>query len=115
MLTPVIDCDGSRFIALELLRNSNILEKIETKLSIKEELNFKLKEAKQYLLSKDIIANDLEEEITSKIVSTASFIYAEVTEKCNNYSEKDRKIDKILTSKLTGIPIMLIMLFVVFG
>lgn len=114
MLTPVIDCDGSRFIALELLRNSNILEKKETKLSIKEELNFKLKEAKQYLLSKDIIANDLEEEITSKIVSTASFIYAEVTEKCNNYSEKDRKIDKILTSKLTGIPIMLIMLFVVF-
>lgn len=114
MLTSVIDCDGSRFIALELLRNSNILEKIKTKLSIKEELNFKLKEAKQYLLNKDIIISDLEEEITSKIVSTASLIYAEVTEKCNNYSEKDRKIDKILTSKLTGIPIMLMMLFVVF-
>ena len=31
-----------------------------------------------------------------------------------NYDKKERKIDKILTSKIWGIPIMLLMLFVIF-
>ena len=37
-----------------------------------------------------------------------------VRNKSNGYIERERKIDRILTNKITGIPIMLVMLFVIF-
>lgn len=61
------------------------------------------------------IIDNYEERIVSTIVKISEDI-AKVVIKYNdkNYKEKDKKIDRILTSKITGIPIMLIMLFLIF-
>lgn len=57
----------------------------------------------------------MRDEIVSDIVKKAQDIY-EVSVKLHDkkYTQRDRKIDKLLTSKLTGIPIMILLLFVVF-
>jgi len=65
------------------------------------------------------IVDDVEERISDK--TTASFVkFAEeickrhiIFEK-EDYAKKDRKIDKILTNKLTGIPIMIALLALIF-
>ena len=61
------------------------------------------------------IISDYEERVVSTIVKISEDI-ASVVVKFNNknYKERDRKLDRILTSKVTGIPIMLIMLFFIF-
>lgn len=103
-----------RWVAINLLNNDkslnnslfNYLQKdlyenkiIKNKLiEIKEEYNFDIKEK--------IVNENIKkaEDIANKIVS-----YEDI-----NYSRKDRKIDKILTNKLTGIPIMVILLMLIF-
>ena len=53
--------------------------------------------------------------IVSSIVNTAEKISNSVcTYGNNNYSAKDRKIDKILTSKIFGLPIMILFLGIIF-
>ena len=53
--------------------------------------------------------------IVSAIVSTAEEICnGVVTYEKDNYNTFDRKIDKILTSKLTGYPIMILLLIFIF-
>lgn len=60
-------------------------------------------------------ADLLHDELVTTLIKKANEIY----EKCvrvedQQYTQKDRKIDKLLTSKITGIPIMLLMLFIIF-
>lgn len=58
-----------------------------------------------------------EEELTfaSEIVKESKRIAKQVvTFENQDYLKKERKIDKLLTSKITGIPIMLFMLFIIF-
>lgn len=60
-------------------------------------------------------ADLLHDEVVTTLIKKANEIY----EKCvrvedQQYTKKDRKIDKLLTSKITGIPIMLLMLFIIF-
>lgn len=57
----------------------------------------------------------LRDEIVSNIIQKAQRVY-EISVKLQDkkYTQRDRKIDKLLTSKLTGIPIMILLLFVVF-
>ena len=53
--------------------------------------------------------------IVSSIVTTAEKISNSVcTYENNNYSSRDRKIDKILTSKIFGLPIMILFLGIIF-
>ena len=53
--------------------------------------------------------------IVSSIVNTAEKISNSVcTYENNNYSTRDRKIDKILTSKIFGLPIMILFLGIIF-
>lgn len=55
------------------------------------------------------------EKITSSIINKAEDIAKQVCKFENkNYAERDRKIDKILTSKKYGIPIMLMFLMLIF-
>ena len=57
----------------------------------------------------------LEEQIAINTVKTAEKICeGAVTYKDKNYQSRDRKIDKIITSRLFGYPIMLLMLCIVF-
>jgi len=84
---------------------------IETSLN---KLKIDRKDAIEKLKDLQIIEN-YEERVVSTIVKISEDI-ANTVVKYNNkkYMEKDKKIDKILTSKITGIPIMLIMLFIIF-
>lgn len=122
MITPylnkTITC-SKRFIALQLIDdNESIISSINTHLGehvMTDELKRKIKEAKNYLLEQDILQSELKEEIVSTIVKKAEEIGHEVTIfEDKNYHEKDRKIDKIMTSKITGIPIMILLLMIIF-
>jgi len=80
-----------------------------------EEINNKLKEARNHLVENGIDVKSLRDIIVSCIVKRAEDICKD-TVKYNKetYITRDRKIDKILTSKLTGIPIMICLFALVF-
>lgn len=74
-------------------------------------LNINRKEALNLLNRSNLYTDS----IVSKLVNISSDI-SNVCVKYNkeNYDSKTKKIDKILTNKLTGIPIMLLLLFIIF-
>ena len=72
-------------------------------------------ESKEYLNNNNINKDELKDMIVSVIVKKSEKISSEViTYETENYSSVDRRLDKILTSKYTGYPIMLLMLMIVF-
>ncbi len=79
------------------------------------DLKQKIKQAHNYLKENGIALDVLCDYIVSDIIHTAETICSD-TVKYNkiNYNEKDKKIDKIVTGKWTGIPIMIGLLAVVF-
>lgn len=111
---------SKRFLALRLIDCDKKLDN-----SIKEYFNFSLVEHKTINKAFTEIHNELEnigmkqddirDIIVEGIVAKAREIYAHCTCLCDKcYSRRDRKLDKILTSKLTGIPIMLLLFGVIF-
>lgn len=111
---------SKRFLALRLIDCDKKLDN-----SIKEYFNFSLIEHKTINKAFTEIHNELEnigmkqddirDIIVEGIVTKAREIYAHCTCLCDKcYSQRDRKLDKILTSKLTGIPIMLLLFGVIF-
>lgn len=106
-----------RFLSIKLLDDDEIIineiKKQINKNIFNEELNIKIKEAKNYLHKNDI--TDLKEKITEEIINKAEEISNEVVIFENkDYTKRDRKIDKLLTNKITGIPIMIISLMFIF-
>lgn len=111
---------SKRFLALRLIDCDKKLDN-----SIKKYFNFSLLEHKTINKAFTEIHNELEnigmkqddirDIIVEGIVAKAQEIYAHCTCLCNKcYSRCDRQLDKILTSKLTGIPIMLLLFGVIF-
>ncbi|MEG2670111.1 MAG: ferrous iron transport protein B, partial [Oscillospiraceae bacterium] len=97
--------DNTEKIMLEILENSNI------DLRKNAELLTALKHAKDFLLEKNIPQIVLRDLIVQALMQTATSISAKCTTKNENKTcIKTLKIDKILTSKTFGIPIMLCML-----
>lgn len=114
-----INTCSKRFVALQLLDDDeSILSSIHMHLGVKnltDDLKRKLKEAKNSLLKEDILQTELKEQIVGTLVNKAEEIGKQViTYQNENYHERDRKIDKILTNKITGIPIMILLLMVIF-
>ncbi len=82
------------YLDYDLLNDNQIKDEI---LLIKEELNY-----------------DIKDEITNTIVKTAENISKEVvTFENKDYNLKNQKIDRIITSKIWSIPIMIGMLFII--
>lgn len=78
------------------------------------EIETKLNEINDILNENNIDKELVRDRIVSKIVKKSELIYNSCIHLENeSYNERDRKIDKILTSKLTGIPIMIAMLGVI--
>lgn len=110
----------SRWLSLRLLSiDNNLLKSVHRYLGYRVEENFevykslKIETDKIYDYSKD--KNYIKDQIVYKLVQRARSIYKEsVNLKNEHYDKKDRLTDKILTSKTTGIPIMLFMLMVIF-
>ena len=102
---------NTRWLSLRLLENDNTLMK-----SLKEKINYDVnKDIELINLLKEETKTDINERVVSQILLNAK----NIAEACviyydKNYQEKNRKIDKVLTSKITGIPIMLILFLVVF-
>jgi len=111
--------ENKRFFALKLLDGEKSIIN-----SVSNKLGFDILESENIMqvLSKEW--NDLEkngikkseicEICAKKIIKDAERIATDViTVKSENYNERDKKIDKILTSKKFGIPIMLFMLTII--
>lgn len=111
---------NKRWLALKLLEgDKTFIESLNKHLGVNifsfDELTKIVKDNRQKLLSVGITENELHDKVVSKIVKHSETIGREVTKvKENNYYIRDRKIDKILTSKIFGIPIMLLLLCIVF-
>ena len=104
---------NSRWVALNLINYDECLYQ-----KITDYLNFDLlkeKEIKEKLLSiKKELNLNIKDEITNTIIKRAEEISKEViTFESKDYNLKNQKIDRIITSKLFGIPIMLGMLFMI--
>ena len=107
-----VDNKRTRWISIKLLEgNKKIVNKI------KEKFNIKISET-NIIIAKQELKN-LKEDFTTSIVSAIMKESEEICKKViilknSNYNERDRKIDKILTSKIFGIPIMLLFLGIIF-
>ena len=79
------------------------------------ELLSKLEEANKFLANNGIKSEALRDKIVQSIVKEAENICSDVIIfNQNDYNARDRKIDKILTSRWTGFPIMIALLAVTF-
>ena len=111
---------NSRWTAIKLLdTDGKIIDSISSFIGVdllsNDKVDFTVKEVKKYLQEKDISEENIRDKIVYQLVNKAQEIYNQsVSVERENYNEKDRKLDKILTSKGTGIPVMIALLFVVF-
>ena len=80
-----------------------------------EELVNELSAAKEKLLEQEIDGDRFKDMIVSALVKSAEEVCAEaVAFENHEYAASDRKLDKILTSRLTGYPVMILLLAMVF-
>jgi len=111
---------SARWTALKLLdADTSMLKSLEVYLGIDILSNATASEtaasARTVLLNEGIDADALRDRIVSRIVRHAEEISANAVRFGNlNYKDFDRRIDKVITSKVFGLPIMLLMLGVIF-
>jgi len=117
---PNLFNNNYRWLSLKLLENNyKIIDSIETHLNIKllnnPHINNSIDVANNLLLENGITSNILKNTIVSTILFRSEEITIEVTEYTKNkHTELMVKIDKLLTSKLTGIPIMFLFFAFIF-
>ena len=110
----------NRFVCIKLLDNSSqILKTIEENFNFKfkdyPDIQSKLDKCYESLKKQNITKNNLKDEIVTDIVNKSATICKEVcTYEKSDYTKFDRNIDKILTSKKFGIPIMILFLGIIF-
>lgn len=110
----------SRWVALKLLdTDTTLLEAMEKYLGfdiLDDTLVVdKMNQARALLAQQGIDADALRDRIVSSIVHSAEAICAKTVKFENiKYNQMDRRIDKVLTSKVFGLPIMLALLGVIF-
>lgn len=108
------DPKKSRWISLQLLdRNTTLNQSIYKYLEIDilkhKQIKIAIEEAHRYLKEKQIY--DVNDIIVDTLIKESERIYQNcVTIHNQKYNEKDQKIDRLLTSKWLGIPLMLLLL-----
>lgn len=111
---------NSRWVSLKLIDGDEVLLKALGKYINIDLLNHsaliqKLEGVRNILNASGIDREKFRDKITSKIVETAEEIASRsVQTESDKYNDFDRKIDRILTSRIFGIPIMIGLLGVVF-
>lgn len=111
---------NARWVSVKLLDideklNHSLTEFVGCNLLEDKKISEILNSFHETLLQKGIEKENLKDRLVSSVVKKAEDIYNKsVHLKNKNYNERDRKIDKLLTSKLTGIPIMIALLFLIF-
>ena len=125
LIEPVVEnalhgAVNSRWVALQLLDNDDsLLRSMKNYLGYdlleSEEVLQQVAQARQELEAAGIPQEEFRDEVVTRIVKTCEEISRETVRfEEEKYAERDRRIDRILTSKLTGIPIMIAMLFGIF-
>ena len=109
----------SRWISIKLIDGEEkILKSIQKNLNLdleNDEISKKLSEVRKKLFKDNITKQNFKDKIVADIMKKAEDVSKQVcTFENKNYREKDQKIDKILTSKLFGIPIMILFLGIIF-
>ncbi len=118
--------------SIKILSDSIITEKSDR---VKRYISLRMLEDDEYVFSLSVVKENIGDiSVALAEVSTTEFsppknrdiIVSTIMKKCENIykktvtvnslnsSNRDRKIDRILTSKITGIPIMLLMLMIIF-
>lgn len=111
---------NSRWLALKLLENdTSLLDSISKYLGFDitedKEVVEGIRNGREYLNTNGINCEVLRDEIVSVIVRKSEKISKSVVSfRKEEYNATDRKVDKILTSKKFGIPIMILLLGVIF-
>lgn len=109
----------TRWISLKLIdREEKILtslqEKLEIRLCENKEVQQQIIQVEELLKKNGIKEETIRDVIISSIVFEAENVAKEVTTYENEgYQQRDRKIDKIVTSKIWGIPIMIAFLGII--
>ena len=109
-----------RWLSLRLLDNDgSLINEIKAHLGDdffnNKEIIQAIQKAKEYLVECNINSDKLNDLIVDSITKLSQKICKNSIEYCDGqYSLRDRKIDKLLTSKVTGYPIMIIMLLFIF-
>ena len=108
-----------RWIAIKLIDGEEkILKSIQENLELdleEQEIQQSVVEAKENLETREITSKNFKDKIVADIMKKAEETSKEVcTFENKNYRERDLKIDKILTSKIFGIPIMILFLGLIF-
>lgn len=95
-----------RWMSLRLLEgNSSIEESIKSHYEIDKESMNKIHRIRE--------GKDVSDSIIKTLVNRAESVAAKGVEYKKGYDKSNRKIDKILVSKITGIPIMILMLLII--
>lgn len=110
---------NKRWISLKLLEGNETIikeiEKNEKKSLHTKSIQQKIKEVKELLNEHKIENANFKDIIVTSIVSQAETICNDVIHVQNTpYRNFDRKVDKVLTSKIFGFPIMLLLLGIIF-
>lgn len=107
-----------RWLSLKLLEeDESLLNSIKNYTNINlndKELKNTINEAKKIIINEGFDKDKFRDEIVSTLVKKAEEISKSVVSySIEKYNERDRKIDKILTSKKFGIPIMILLLGII--
>lgn len=103
----LIDCDDSLKQSLKFFLHRDLFSE--------KEINAALESVGTYLSINGITKKQFRDDIAKSIITEAEKIYSVcVKNEDEKYDRFDRKIDRIITSKHLGFPIMIIMLGVVF-
>ncbi|SUY45997.1 ferrous iron transport protein B [Clostridium putrefaciens] len=111
---------NSSWLALKLIDgDKTLLDSINKYLNFdltkEEDIINKADEIREFLNKKGIDSDTFRDKVVSKLITISENISSEVVSfKNKDYNNKDRKIDKYLTSKKFGIPIMILLLAIVF-
>lgn len=109
-----------RWLALKLIDGDKTLlasinKYLNFDLTKEEDIINKADEIHEFLSKKGIDSDTFRDKVVSKLVTISENISSEVVSfKNKDYNNNDRKIDKYLTSKKFGIPIMILLLAIVF-
>lgn len=121
LLSPIIgDKLNARWVALKLIDGDRtLLESIDKYCGVnlieETELMKRVDKVRDCLNTKEIDHTTFRDKIVSHLVNMAENISSRVVSfEKENYNDFDRKVDKYLTSKKFGIPIMICLLAVIF-
>ncbi|MCR2032716.1 ferrous iron transport protein B [Anaerofustis stercorihominis] len=109
-----------RWIALKLIDgDEKILKSLKNYLDIDlladKNISLLVEKAKVKLMTNNITKNNFRDRVVEEILQNDEEICEDVLEyEVRDYNDRDRKVDKILTSKTFGIPLMILFLGVIF-